>query len=127
MCKSWSKSKSGFGRLTLHDRTHVILDWKTWPYLIVCLSGLQSVGGLTTWGATIIKSLGFTAIRANLLNAPAPIAGCFFGLALGWAVDRYKRFGYAIMFAAVWTIVGIIAVYVGLMPSLNDSFERILI
>lgn len=86
-------------------RTDVLLDWKTWPYLIVCLSGLQSVGGLTTWGATIIKSLGFTAIRANLLNAPAPIAGCFLGLALGWAVDRYKRFGYAIILAAVWYVL----------------------
>lgn len=79
--------------------------------MIVCLSGLQSVGGLSTWGATIIKSLGFTSTRANLLNAPAPIVGCFLGLALGWAVDRYKRFGYAIIFAAAWTLAGVIALY----------------
>lgn len=82
------------------------------PYFIVCLSGLQSVGGLTTWGATIIKSLGFTDIRANLLNAPAPIASCLVGLAVASLVDRYKFFSLAIMFSAVWTIAGLIALYV---------------
>ncbi|KAF2023236.1 MFS general substrate transporter [Setomelanomma holmii] len=84
---------------------------KTWPYLIVCLSGLQSVNGLSTWGATIIESLGFTSIRANLLSAPAPILAAFGGVALATYVDHCKRFGYAIIFAAVWTIAGVIALY----------------
>ncbi|KEZ44019.1 hypothetical protein SAPIO_CDS3738 [Scedosporium apiospermum] len=59
---------------TLHigwkDITDVIFHWATWPYLIACLSGLQAINGLSTWGATIIKSLGFSSIHANLLNAP---------------------------------------------------------
>lgn len=95
----------------LKDITDVLLDWTTWPYLIVCLSGLQSVGGLATWGATIVQSLGFTSIRANLLNAPAPILASLFGLVLSRFVDRYKRFGYTIMLTAVWTLVGLIALY----------------
>lgn len=90
----------------------MLFDWTTWPYLIVCLSGLQSAGGLSTWGATIIQSLGFTSIRANLLNAPAPVLASLFGLVLSWFVDRNKRFGYTIMFVAVWTLVGLIALYV---------------
>lgn len=94
------------------SRTNVLLNWKTWPYLIVCLSGLQSVGGLSTWGATIIQSLGFTSIKANLLNAPGPILASLFGLTISAFVDRYKRFGYPIMFTAVWTIAGLIALYV---------------
>ena len=89
----------------------MLTDWKTWPYLIVCLSGLQSVNGLSTWGATIIKSLGFTSIRANLLSAPAPVLSAFGAVALATYVDHYKRFGYAIIFAAVWTVAGIIALY----------------
>ncbi|KAI1074120.1 MFS general substrate transporter [Whalleya microplaca] len=97
--------------IKLKDIADVLLDWRTWPYLINCLSGLQSVNGLSTWGGTIIQSLGFTNIRANLLNSPAPILGAFFGLPLSWFVDRYKRFGYTIMFVAVWTMVGLIALY----------------
>ncbi|KAK1764342.1 MFS general substrate transporter [Phialemonium atrogriseum] len=98
-------------KITLKDITDVLLTWETWPYLLVCLSGLQSVNGLSTWGATIIQSLGFSRIRANLLNAPGPILGSLTGLALASLVDRYKRFGYAIIFSALWTLAGLIALY----------------
>ncbi|KAL2817079.1 major facilitator superfamily domain-containing protein [Aspergillus cavernicola] len=93
------------------DITDVFLNWATWPYLIVCLSGLQSVNGMSTWGASIIKSLGFSNIRANLLNAPGSLLSAIFGIALSALVDRYSRFGYAIIFAAVWTLAGLIALY----------------
>ena len=92
----------------------VLTSWVTWPYLLVCLSGLQSINGLATWGATIIKSLGFTSIQANLLSAPSPILASIFGFTLAIFVDKYKRFGYAIMFAAIWTLAGLIALYVSL-------------
>lgn len=95
-----------------------MFHWATWPYLIACLSGLQSINGLSTWGATIIQSLGFSSINANLLNAPGPIAGAIFGVILSSFVDRYKRFGYAIVFAGVWTLAGLVALYVS-PPSSN--------
>ncbi len=96
----------------LHPSTAVLLNWATWPYLIACLSGLQSINGLGTWGATIIKSLGFSSITANLLNAPGPIIAGTLGLILSSLVDRYKRYGYAILFVGIWTLAGIIALYV---------------
>jgi len=104
------------GDILLERLTSISIDvftsWVTWPYLLVCLSGLQSINGLGTWGATIIKSLGFSSIRANLLSAPAPILASLFGFILASFVDRYKRFGYAIMVAAIWTLAGLIALYV---------------
>ncbi|RKU43065.1 hypothetical protein DL546_000705 [Coniochaeta pulveracea] len=105
------KSQASTMHITLQDIKDVLFTWKTWPYLIVCLSGLQCVGGLATWGATIIQSLGFSRIRANLLNVPGPILASFTGLALSYLVDRHKRFGYAIIFTAVWTLAGLIALY----------------
>ncbi|KAI5865489.1 MFS general substrate transporter [Durotheca rogersii] len=105
------KGQSSTMSIKFKDITDVLFSWTTWPYLIICLSGLQSVGGLSTWGATIIQSLGFTSIRANLLNAPAPIIASFLGLGLSSLVDRYKRFGYTIGFVAAWTMVGLIALY----------------
>ncbi|KAI2621698.1 MFS general substrate transporter [Hypoxylon sp. NC1633] len=106
-----NKGQASTMTIGLKDIADVLFDWKTWPYLIACLSGLQAVGGLSTWGATIIQSLGFTSIKANLLNAPAPIISAVLGLVLGTIVDRYKRFGYSIMFAATWTLAGLIALY----------------
>ncbi|KAI8964039.1 MFS general substrate transporter [Daldinia sp. FL1419] len=105
------KGQASTMNIGLKDITDVLFNWTTWPYLIICLSGLQSAGGLQTWGATIVQSLGFTSIRANLLNAPAPVLSALFALVLSWFVDRYKRFGYTIMFAAVWTMAGLIALY----------------
>ncbi|PKS06187.1 hypothetical protein jhhlp_007504 [Lomentospora prolificans] len=98
-------------RIGWKDITDVVFHWATWPYLIACLSGLQAINGLSTWGATIIKSLGFSSIHANLLNAPGPITGAIFGLVLASFVDRYKRFGYAILFTGIWTLACLIALY----------------
>jgi len=104
--------------------TAVLLNWATWPYLIACLSGLQSINGLSTWGATIIKSLGFSSITANLLNAPGPIIAGTLGLVLSSLVDRYKRYGYAILFVGIWTLAGIIALYVSPTPETKPSSLR---
>ncbi|KAI1390999.1 MFS general substrate transporter [Hypoxylon trugodes] len=105
------KGQASTMSIGLKDVTDVLFNWTTWPYLIICLSGLQSAGGLQTWGATIIQSLGFTSVRANLLNAPAPVLSSILGVFLSQFVDRYKRFGYTIGFAAVWTMAGLIALY----------------
>lgn len=90
----------------------------------MCLSGLQSVNGLSTWGATIIQSLGFNRLRANLLNAPGPILGSLTRFVLSSLVDRYKQFGYATIFAAIWTLAGLIALYVSTVAM--NEWTRIL-
>lgn len=78
----------------------------------MCLSGLQSTLGLGTWGAVIIKSLGFTAIRANLLNmVPTPF-GIVTSFTLAYIVDRTRRYGYGVLTSGIWTTIGIIALYV---------------
>jgi hypothetical protein len=114
----------------------VLTNWRIWPHLLICLSGLQSTLGLGTWGAVIIKSLGFTAIResrwgralsclycginnvstslagANLLNLPAPLITIIVSLIVAAWVDKYKKYGYSIIFIAVWVLSGLIALYV---------------
>ncbi|KAJ5869501.1 hypothetical protein N7455_004442 [Penicillium solitum] len=112
--KAKKEDEQGAGstlKISWKDITDVFFHWATWPYLIVCLTGLQSTNGLSTWGATIIKSLNFSAIRANLLNAPGSLLGAIFGIVLSAFVDRYSRFGYAIALSAVWTLAGLIALY----------------
>ncbi|OJJ04012.1 hypothetical protein ASPVEDRAFT_891270 [Aspergillus versicolor CBS 583.65] len=109
-------------KISWKDITDVLFHWATWPYLITCLSGLQSVNGLSTWGTTIIKSLGFSSIRANLLNAPGSLLSAIFGIGLSAIVDRYNRFGYPILFAGVWTLAGLIALY---STFVSNSFSRV--
>lgn len=117
-CNIWSSLPTD-----LH-RTDVLFHWATWPYLITCLSGLQSVNGLSTWGTTIIKSLGFSSIRANLLNAPGSLLSAIFGIGLSAIVDRYNRFGYPILFAGSWTLAGLIALYVSVSSPLQLNIKH---
>lgn len=65
-------------------------------------------------------------MRANLLNAPAPIVSCLVGLAVASLVDRYKFFSLAIMFSAVWTIAGLIALYVSRLGALKSTIMLII-
>ncbi|GAA6041782.1 hypothetical protein JCM8097_007158 [Rhodosporidiobolus ruineniae] len=119
-------------KITFKDVLSVLGDWRLYPHFLLCLSGLQSVGGLMTWGASIIKGLGFSSIRtfisdpgssysailtaasagANLLNIPGPILTCLTSFLLAIPLDRYRRgYGFGIAFAALWTLAGLIALY----------------
>jgi hypothetical protein len=73
------------------------------------------------WGTTIIKSLRFSPIQVNLLSAPGPILGAFSGVMRGAYVDRFKRFGYAVGFAATWTLAGLMALYVSTILNISNS------
>ncbi|KAK6069983.1 aromatic ring-opening dioxygenase [Seiridium cupressi] len=84
------KGQASTTKITLHDFTSVLPNWTAWPYLIVCLSGLQAVGDLSTWGATIIEPLGFNSVCANLLNAPASLLASIFGVATGFSCGQDK-------------------------------------
>ncbi|ORY12218.1 hypothetical protein BCR34DRAFT_451605, partial [Clohesyomyces aquaticus] len=117
------KDQESKPKITGKDIITVVTDLKTWPYPLVCLSGLQPVNGLSTWGATIIKSLGFSSIRANLLSIPGPILASLLGLVLAFYVDRFKRVGYAIAFAAVWTLAGLIALFVKTSSDTKESWS----
>ncbi|GAA5974281.1 hypothetical protein JCM11641_006710 [Rhodosporidiobolus odoratus] len=98
-------------KITASDVISVLAEWRMIPHLIMCLAGLQSVGGLSVWGGVIVKSLGFTSIHANLLNVPAPVIGMLTSIILAAAVDRYKKYGLAIVFTGMWTVIGLVAVY----------------
>ncbi|GAA5865058.1 hypothetical protein JCM8547_007698 [Rhodosporidiobolus lusitaniae] len=111
-------------KITSKDIIGVLSDWRLYPHLIMCLSGLQSVGGLSVWGGTIIKSLGFSSVRANLLNTPGPFLTMIFSVILAWFVDKWKNlYGLAIIFTATWTVVGLIAVYSLPISATNGSWR----
>ena len=51
-------------------------------------------------------------IGANLLNLPAPLITIIVSLIVAAWVDKYKKYGYSIIFIAVWVLSGLIALYV---------------
>lgn len=60
------KSKSAHLAITWRDIFNVLGNWRLWPHLIMCLSGLQAGQGAGAWSGTILQSLGFTAISESV-------------------------------------------------------------
>ncbi|WVQ82588.1 hypothetical protein IAT38_004718 [Cryptococcus sp. DSM 104549] len=67
--------------------------------------------GAGAWSGTILKSLGFTSVKANLLLVPGPVFDGLSSVALAHFGDKYDRRGIFILFTAIWTLAGLIALY----------------
>ncbi|GAA6008708.1 hypothetical protein JCM10207_001693 [Rhodosporidiobolus poonsookiae] len=98
-------------KITFKDVIGVLADPRIYPHLII------------VWGATIIKSLGFSSIRANLLNTPGPLLTMLTSFLLAIPVDRTRKYGWAIIFTGVWTVAGLIAVYSLPISATNGSWR----
>ncbi|WVQ82083.1 hypothetical protein IAT38_004211 [Cryptococcus sp. DSM 104549] len=105
------KSKETHLWIGWRDIWNVLSNWRLWPHLIMCLSGLQAGNGAGAWSGTILKSLGFTSVKANLLLVPGPIFNGFSSVALAHFGDKYDRRGIFIFFSSIWTLAGLIALY----------------
>ncbi|ODN74774.1 hypothetical protein L202_07095 [Cryptococcus amylolentus CBS 6039] len=105
------KSKDLHLQIGLGDIWNVLGNWRLWPHLVMCLAGLQAGQGAGAWSGTILKSLGFTSIKANLLLVPGPIFNGVSSIILSRFSDRWDRRGWFILFSAVWTLAGLIALY----------------
>ncbi|ODN91409.1 hypothetical protein L198_05923 [Cryptococcus wingfieldii CBS 7118] len=105
------KSKELHLQIGFRDIWNVLGNWRLWPHLVMCLAGLQAGQGAGAWSGTILKSLGFTSIKANLLLVPGPIFNGVSSIILSRFSDRWDRRGWFILFSAVWTLTGLIALY----------------
>ncbi|WVQ75366.1 hypothetical protein IAR50_004985 [Cryptococcus sp. DSM 104548] len=105
------KSKETHLHIGLRDIYNVLGNWRLWPHLVMCLAGLQAGQGAGAWSGTILKSLGFTSVKANLLLVPGPIFNGISSIVLSRWSDRADKRGWFILFSSVWTLAGLIALY----------------
>jgi predicted MFS family arabinose efflux permease len=84
-----------------------VLDPQMWLLLISVVLLSVSSGVVTTYSATLIRSLGFTPKRAALMNMPSGAVSIFFTLLVGFGVRRTSN-------RWAWIIACIIPAYVHL-------------
>lgn len=133
--------------ITLKNIFKSIFLWRNWLHLMMNFLQIAPYGGLQLFSPKIIKSLGFSTVRANALASIGPFGLCFFSLTAAWLSDRYKTRGllmlltlaYSITFAGVlqsmrigvtkkWTMFAMITMInagVGTAQSLNNSWLAI--
>ncbi|KAJ3511781.1 hypothetical protein NM208_g15392 [Fusarium decemcellulare] len=98
-----SKSEAR-ARVTLKGVAKALADYRLWLHLTLNLVSLAPKGGLQLYGPTIIRSLGFSKIRANLLNSVSSFLVVVLSFAIAWASDRTKLRGPWCMVAFLWSI-----------------------
>ena len=83
-----------------------VKDWKTWNSAIIYMGADASLYAFSLFLPTIIKELGFTKTRAQLLTVPPYAAACIFTVFIGWLADRTHQRGLCNMGVALIGALG---------------------
>lgn len=81
------------------------LDYRLWLHMALNIIALAPKGGLQLYGPTVIKSLGFSKINANLLNAVSSFLVIILSFTISWASDKTKWRGFWCIVAFSWSLV----------------------
>lgn len=83
-----------------------IKDWKTWLSMIIYMGADMPLYAFSLFLPTIIKDLGFTSTRAQLLTVPVYVGAAISTIAIGYIGDRTKNRGLCNMGIAIPGIIG---------------------
>ncbi|KAF2456668.1 major facilitator superfamily transporter [Lineolata rhizophorae] len=87
---------------------HAIGDWKIWVHMVITIGIYTPLYSISLFMPTIVKTLGYTNERAQLMTVPPYVVACAFCIAGGYSADKHKQRGlYMIGFNLV-AIVGLI-------------------
>lgn len=94
------------------DRAHIsmqslreaLLDYRLWLHMIINIVSLAPKGGLQLYGPFVIRSLGFSKINANLLNAVSSVLVIILSWLISFASDRTRLRGPWCIVAFLWSI-----------------------
>lgn len=68
-------------------------DWKTYAFAIIYMGTDGPLYAFSLFLPTIIRQLGYTSTRANLLTVPIYAAAAIMTVLVGWYADRSKKRG----------------------------------
>jgi len=85
-----------------------IKDWKTYAFSIIYMGTDGSLYAFSLFLPTIIKQLGYSSTRANLLSVPPYAAAAISTILVGWYADRTRKRGLCNIVMSLVGIVGFI-------------------
>ncbi|KAF8252812.1 MFS general substrate transporter [Wilcoxina mikolae CBS 423.85] len=68
-------------------------DWKTYVGALIYMGVVGSLYAFSLFLPSIIKELGFSTTRAQLLSVPPYALACILTISIGWAADRTNQRG----------------------------------
>lgn len=95
--------------LTWLDLKSTLTNPRVWPHLLICIPPIAAVAAIGTYSPTLIKSFGFTTLKANALSSVGGFVLLVNMLIFGYLSDRTRARGalviIALTFLWVWWIV----------------------
>lgn len=86
-------------------------DYKTYHQVAMYIGILIPIYAIALFTPTIVKNLGYSAARAQLLTVPPFVAGCISTIIVGILSDRYNLRGPFIIGGAFVSLIGYIVLY----------------
>jgi len=81
-------------------------DWKTYAFSIVYMGADGALYAFSLFLPTIIKDLGYTSIKANLLSVPPYAAAAILTIVVGYIADRTQQRGLCNIFVSILGLAG---------------------
>lgn len=82
-----------------------LLDYRLWLHMFLNIVALAPKGGLQLYGPTIIKSLGFSTVNANLLNSVSSFLVIVLSFLIAFASDKTGLRGPWCIVALSWSLI----------------------
>ncbi|KAF4119412.1 Major Facilitator Superfamily [Geosmithia morbida] len=95
----------GHIRITWPDIKGTISQVRVWQHWFITLISMTAFQGLVQYTPTLIKSMGFTAVRANALTSVGPYIGIIWLTALSWIADRIGHRGPFVLLSITWNVI----------------------
>jgi len=90
-------------------------DWRIYGHLVAGLLSMVMIAPMNTYAPSIIKSLGFTSLQANGLNAVGSICALIWSITLAYSSDRSAERGLHIATGYLFGAAGLL--WLALAPS----------
>ncbi|KAG8715178.1 hypothetical protein FRC09_016846 [Ceratobasidium sp. 395] len=96
-----------------------VRDWKTYAYMLIFIACTTPTYSMSLFLPTIIKNMGYTAEKAQLLSVPPYILACILTVIVGVTADRFKTRG---RFMVVFFLIAMVG-FAMLMASIKPAVQ----
>ena len=83
-------------------------DWRIYGHLVAGLLSMVMIAPMNTYAPSIIKSLGFTSLQANGLNAVGSVCALIWSISLAYSSDRSAERGMHIATGYLFGAAGLL-------------------
>ncbi|PSK55142.1 hypothetical protein B9Z65_2531 [Elsinoe australis] len=81
-------------------------DWKTYAFAVIYMGADGALYAFSLFLPSIIRELGYSATRANLLSVPPYACGAMLTVGIGWFADKTKKRGWCNILVSLLGVLG---------------------